>query len=148
MIKQRNKPEFYWDETIGLAKCTIKSEYGTFIGTAACHPDDYDMMSEKVGCEIAYGRAAIKSLIYERDCIIKPSLKALKQLYYSMNRSKHFNPKAYETKMIWNQIRNWQYDLDIINAIINKEKEILKDYINTKENLYQNIRKRRNGGQK
>jgi hypothetical protein len=106
------------------------------------------MMSEKVGCEIAYSRAAIKSLIHERDCVIKPALSALKQLYYSMKHSKKFNPKSYEAKMLWGQIYNWQFDLDTVNGILAREKEILQDYIQTKEILYQNIRKQRNSGQK
>ena len=96
--------EFYWDEGIGFAKCTLKTQYGEFTGVAQCHPDDEDMMSEKVGCEIAYARATINSLIHARDNVIKPSLKALKQLYYSMKNSKHYNSKSYENKMLWSQI--------------------------------------------
>ena len=86
------KPIFHYDKETGCSTCVIETKYGKFSGTACCHPDDMDMASEKVGCEIAYSRAAIDSLKYERDNVIKPSLKALKQLYYSMNRSKRFNP--------------------------------------------------------
>lgn len=107
-----------------------------------------DMMSEKVGCEIACSRALIDSLIYERDCVIKPSLKALRQLYYSMKHSKNFNPKSYEAKMLWSQIRNWEIDLTMVCNMIATERKMLNDYIHTKEALYQNIRKQRQGGQK
>lgn len=96
-----NTPKFKWYGEIGKAICQLHTKYGVFGGTASCHPDDKDMMSEKVGCEIAYSRAAINSLKYERDCIIKPSLKALRQLYFSMKHSKKFNPKSYEAKMLW-----------------------------------------------
>lgn len=143
----KNKPIFIWNKETGIAECYIKNEYGTFVGTATCHPDDQDMMSEKVGCEIAYSRAAIKSFIYERDCIIKPSIKALKQLYYSMKHSKNFNPKSYETKMLWGQLKNWQYDLDTIKQLIDAERKMVNAYIDTKEKLYQNIRKQRKDGQ-
>ena len=96
-----NTPKFEWYEEDRQAICKLHTKYGVFTGIASCHPDDVDMMSEKVGCEIAYSRAAIESLKYERDCIIKPSLKSLRQLYFSMKHSKKFNPKSYEAKMLW-----------------------------------------------
>ena len=141
------KPIFHYDKETGCSTCIIETKYGKFSGTACCHPDDMDMASEKVGCEIAYSRAAIDSLKYERDNIIKPSLKALKQLYYSMNRSKKFNPKSYEYKMLKRQIECWEFDLAVVNDMIDTEKTWIRDYINTKEALYQNIRANRNNGQ-
>lgn len=144
---KNNKPIFHYDKETGCSTCIIETKYGKFSGTACCHPDDMDMASEKVGCEIAYSRAAIDSLKYERDNVIKPSLKALKQLYYSMNRSKKFNPKSYEYKMLKRQIECWEFDLSVINDMINTERTWIRDYINTKEALYQNIRANRNNGQ-
>lgn len=144
---KNNKPIFHYDKETGCSTCIIETKYGKFSGTACCHPDDMDMASEKVGCEIAYSRAAIDSLKYERDNVIKPSLKALKQLYYSMNRSKKFNPKSYEYKMLKRQIECWEFDLAVINDMINTERTWIRDYINTKEALYQNIRANRNNGQ-
>lgn len=141
------KPIFHYDKETGCSTCVIETKYGKFSGTACCHPDDMDMASEKVGCEIAYSRAAIDSLKYERDNIIKPSLKALKQLYYSMRHSKKFNPKSYENKMLKRQIENWEMDLNNINTMIKSEKDWIRDYINTKEILYTNIRNNRNKGQ-
>lgn len=141
------KPIFHYDKETGCSTCVIETKYGKFSGTACCHPDDMDMASEKVGCEIAYSRAAIDSLKYERDNVIKPSLKALKQLYYSMNRSKRFNPKSYEYKMLKRQIECWEFDLAVIGDMIDTEKTWIRDYINTKEALYQNIRANRNSGQ-
>ena len=142
-----NTPKFEWYEEDRQAICKLHTKYGTFTGIANCHPDDEDMMSEKVGCEIAYSRAAIESLKYERDNVIKPSLKALKQLYYSMNRSKRFNPKSYEYKMLKRQIECWEFDLAVISDMIDTERTWIRDYINTKEALYQNIRANRNNGQ-
>lgn len=144
---KNNKPTFEWNENKGIAICVIHTPYGDFGGSATCHTDDKDMMSEKVGCEIAYCRATIKMLVFQRDCQIKPALKALKQLYYSMKHSKHFNKKSYEAKMLWSQIRNWTYDLNTVNNMIATEKQMLNDYIHTKEILYQNIRKQRQNGQ-
>ena len=144
---KNNRPIFHYNKETGCSTCIIETKYGKFSGTACCHPDDMDMASEKVGCEIAYSRAAIDSLKYERDNVIKPSLKALKQLYYSMNRSKKFNPKSYEYKMLKRQIECWEFDLAVINDMINTERTWIRDYINTKEALYQNIRANRNNGQ-
>ena len=144
---KNNRPIFHYDKETGCSTCVIETKYGKFSGTACCHPDDMDMASEKVGCEIAYSRAAIDSLKYERDNVIKPSLKALKQLYYSMNRSKRFNPKSYEYKMLRRQIECWEFDLAVIGDMIDTERTWIRDYINTKEALYQNIRANRNSGQ-
>lgn len=141
------KPIFHYNKETGCSTCIIETKYGKFSGIACCHPDDMDMASEKVGCEIAYSRAAIDSLKYKRDNVIKPSLKALKQLYYSMNRSKKFNPKSYEYKMLKRQIECWEFDLAVINDMIDTERTWIRDYINTKEALYQNIRTNRNSGQ-
>jgi hypothetical protein len=141
------QPIFDYNETTATATCCLEFDNQVFIGTAQAHPDDMDMASEKVGCEIAYSRAAIDSLKYERDNVIKPSLKALKQLYYSMNRSKRFNPKSYEYKMLKRQIECWEFDLAMISDMIDTERTWIRDYINTKEALYQNIRANRNSGQ-
>lgn len=64
-----------------------------------------------------------------------------------MKHSKQFNKNSYEAKMLWSQIRNWTYDLDTINEMITAIRTMLKDYIETKEHLYQHIRKQRQIGQ-
>lgn len=138
-----NQPKFSFEN--GIARCVLSTKYGTFTGEAKCHPDDFDMESEKVGCEIAYTRAFIVALTHERDNVIKPSLKALKQLLYSMKHSKKFNKKSYENKMLWSQIQNWQFDLNTINKIIANEKEGLRQYIKIKDDLYKRLRAQRNG---
>ena len=136
-----NQPEFYFEN--GISRCIITTKHGKFEGIAKCHPDDHDMESEKTGCEIAYYRATLAALKHARNNVIKPSLQALKQLYYSMNRSKYYNKKSYESKMLWSQIQNWQFDLDTINKMIATTKQSLTEYIKIKEELYQSIRKNR-----
>lgn len=145
---KNNKPTFEWNSDAGIAICIIHTPYGDFEGSATCHTDDKDMMSEKVGCEIAYCRATIKMLTFQKECQIKPALKALKQLYYSMKHSKKFNPKSYENVMLRRQIQNWEFDLSIVNDMLNTERKYLNDYITTKELLYQDLRAKRNNGQK
>lgn len=138
------KIEFKHYKETGISVCKIKDKDLTFVGKAKCHPDDEDMKSEKVGCEIAYSRAVIEALKHKRDCVIKPSLRALRQLYFSMKNSKKFNPKAYETKMMWRQIQNWQFDLTTINEMLATERKNLHKYITEKEKFYESIRKNRN----
>lgn len=94
-------PQIEWEENIGLASCTLTDTYDRkYIGTSICHPDDLDMMNEKTGCEIAHRRAEIMMLKGYVKNELKPRLRALKQLYYSMNRSQYFNEKSYENKML------------------------------------------------
>ena len=95
----KNQPIFEWDEDLGLASCILTDGENVFYGSAQCHSADSDMMNEKTGCEIAFRRARIESIKYYRDeC--KTKLAAVNQLYYSINKSKKFNPKSYESKML------------------------------------------------
>lgn len=102
-----------------------------------------DMASEKTGCDFAYRRACIKVLqAYKKE--LKTELRALNQLYYSMNRSKYFNPKSYENKMLQRQIHQKQEDIQYVNDSIENTKEELRYIIKEKDKFYQGIRKHRN----
>lgn len=139
----KNQPIFSWDAETGVASCILDSNAGVFVGTAKCHPDDVDMQSEKTGCEIAYRRAYINMLRHYRDNEIKPALAALKQLYYTMNRSKRFNEKSYENVMLQRQIRLKELDLDTTREMLATKEESLRSLITEKEKFYQRIRKNR-----
>ena len=136
------EPVYTWDGVI--ATCTIIDDQGRkFIGEAYVHETDMDFASEKTGCTIAGYRASIQYLKSVKRDILKPQLAALKQLYYSMNRSKYYDKKSYANKMLWNQIRIKEEDLITVSAEIEKYKQALKIYINDKEEFYQATRKRR-----
>lgn len=140
MLKQSSS----WDAENYKATYTIEDECGRqFIGTAIAHEEDYDFATELAGTEIAYLRATIKYLQSIKRDILKPQLAALKQLYYSINRSKQFNPKSYESKMLFNQIEIKEEDIKAINIEIYKHKEFLRDYINNKDKAFKILRKRR-----
>ena len=132
------KPFFSWCEDTGTAVCIIDNK---FQGFAQCHEDDEDMKSEKVGYNLAYNRALLKLLKHKRNNEIKPSLKALKQLYYSMKHSSRFNEHSYEAIMLNRQIRNWEIDLEGIEDAINFLQKHIDQYIADKEIFYQKIRK-------
>lgn len=140
------KAKFDWDPDIRMATCEIDmKDDGVFIGTAFCHEDDMDMCSELTGQTIAYFRASIAYYKFLKNNRIKPGLKALNQAYYSMNRSKKFNPDAYETKLLLSQINIYKADLEGIKEAINILEKDLKAYIDVKDEKYKKMRLWRQG---
>ena len=138
----KNLPMFDWDNERGSASCLFTDGEKVYTGFALCHPDDMDMAGEKTGCEIALRRAKINALRGYRD-ELKIQLKALNQLYYSMNKSTHFNEKSYENKMLQRQIRRINFDLATAKEMITSERQELREYLQKKEEFYNKIRKMR-----
>ena len=136
----KNTPYIEWDDENKAATCVLYYKNKVFYGMATCHPDDMDFANEYTGEHIAYLRAMIEALNWERDCEIKPALAALKQVYYSMNCSKKYNPKSYEAKMLYHQIQIKQDDLEQAKLLINKYKLELHDYIIKKDIFYKQLR--------
>lgn len=134
---------YEWQPEEGLAICKVYYNNMEFKGTASCHPDDIDMCSKMTGQTIAELRAEIKKLQHIRDNELRPQLKALKQLYYAMNRSKKYNKKSYESKMLYRAIKNISNELDMIKEILDDDRKFLKEYIDLKDIYYKNIRSRR-----
>lgn len=138
------QPTFMWDEESRTAICTLydKQSGKTYIGTATCHPDDVDFMSEKTGCDIAFRRAKIEFLRGLRD-EQKCQLQALKHVYHTMNRSKYFNPKSYENKMLQRHTHSIEFDLATTKEILANELQGLKYVIDEKDKFYKRTRARR-----
>lgn len=138
------QPIFDWNKDTGTALCVLTNGEYFYTGTAKCHPDDNDMMSQKVGFEIAFRRATVEAFKgYKKE--LKTKLSALNQLYYSINQSKDFNEKSYENKMLQRQIRLINFDLETTKEIIAEENKRLKEYIAEKDIFYNAIRKNRKG---
>ena len=135
----KKQPQIEWNEELKTATCIIEVDGKIYYGTATCHPHDYDMCSQKTGIEIAMKRASIQAYQHYRDCL-KERLAALNQFYYSINMSKHHNPKSYESKMLWRQINLIKTDLDTTKEIIVELKKELKTYIDEKDIFYKKIR--------
>ena len=127
-MAKRKQPFYDWNKEEGIATCILYDGENTFLGLATCHPDDKDFQSEKTGLYIAEARAEIQ---------------ALKQLYYSINHSKQYNKKSYESKMLYRQIRMKETDIEEVQLIINDRKADLKKYIDAKEEFYQSIKRNR-----
>ena len=138
----KHEPIFDWDEETGISSCIVSDGEKVYTGFAQCHPDDEDMKGQKTGCEIAFRRARINALRGYRD-ELKIQLKALNQLYYSMNRSAKFNKKSYENRMLQRQIRMINFDLATTKEMIATEQENLRTYIKEKDEFYKKTRMRR-----
>ena len=121
--------------------CEVTDNMGRiFRGESRCHPDDKDFESPITGGVIAEMRARIAAARTYRDDL-KIKLAALNQLLYSINKSSHFNPEAYETKMLRRQIRLMKDDLDIAKHQLAVLKVDLYEYINEKEKVHKYLRK-------
>jgi hypothetical protein len=62
-----------------------------------------------------------------------------------MNRSKKFNPDAYETKLLLSQINIYKADLEGIKEAISILEKDLKAYIDVKDEKYKKMRLWRQG---
>jgi hypothetical protein len=115
---KKDHTEFKWDEDMGYAQCYIYYKNQVFEGDALCHKDDIEHKSRTVGESLAQYRATRDYLAWVRDNEVLPQLKALNQLYYSMKHSTQFNPKSYEAKMLFRQIRQKEEDIRSIRQLI------------------------------
>lgn len=136
------EPLYAWHENTGTMVCSVEYHNKIYTGLAECHPNDEDMKSKKVGAYLAELRANRKFLQAQKN-EIKIKLAALNQLYYSMKHSTHFNPKSYEAKMLFRQIRGAEDDLDIVIKMIADNRIEEQRYINVKDEFYKQIRQNR-----
>lgn len=128
----------------GTARCTLvdRRKNREYTGIAICHEQDYDMESEKTGYHIASMRAYIQ---YIKACIkdSKSELQGLNGLFYSMKHSGKFNPKSYEAKMLYRQRKIKEKEIASLSDELYQAKHALKDYIDTKDEIYKTIRANR-----
>lgn len=129
-----------------ITTCILTDGTNTFHGIASCHDDDMEFRSSLVGQEIAYNRAVIEYLRHCRDTEIKPKLQILNHLICSMKNSKHFNPKSYETKMIFRQINLYNDILLGLKeeiAVIQRNTQSLIQSKNETYTKFRNVRKKK-----
>ena len=148
-MKKEETTRFMYDEEKALATAIIYTPKGKiFIGTAQCHPEDMDFANALTGQEIAYRRASIKLLQDVRDNELKPGLQALNSYLYSINEGKYFDKKNPMVKILYHNIAQRQEELSMVNEMIKTEREQLIDYLKSKEDLYNRLRKARAGSGK
>ena len=132
--------EFVFDEENGTTICVMKYDNRDFMGTAVCAPEDMDYLSKKTGQEIAFNRASIEILKYDKFCLTQ-ELKGLKSLYYSIKHSKKYNPKSYEAIMLRHQINMRENDIAQLKVDIKTTQQYIKNYIDQKDKAYKIWRK-------
>ena len=127
--------EFNFDEENGTTICVMKYDNRDFMGTAVCAPEDMDYLSKKTGQEIAFNRASVEVLKYDKFCLTQ-ELKGLKSLYYSIKHSKKYNPKSYEAIMLRHQMNMRENDIAQLKVDIKTTQQYIKNYINQKDKAY------------
>lgn len=140
---KHNKPRFCWDPEAHIATCIVNVNDKVFCGVATCHPEDLDFESEKVGCNIAYARAAISVLQDRVNNDLKPRLASLHQLYYAINRSKYYDAGSYPARMLMQHMEHLTDEITATKEQIKKVKADLRQYIADKEKLYDTMRTNR-----
>ena len=137
------KSKIIWNEETGETLCSYTFHGRTFYGRSICHPDYQEFKSQYVGGTIAEARAQLSALIQWRDCELKPGLKALKQLYYSVNTSKYYDSESYMAKMLQRQIELKEMDISTANEQITEIKKYLKDYVKNTCKVQSSLRRQR-----
>lgn len=132
-----------FDPVDGIAHVTFIIGDKEFRGTAICHEQDKDMMSEKTGLYLAEQRATIAYLQDARDNDIKPKLQMLEHIYDGFQQSKYFNEKSYESRFIRRQIRFLENDLTTINETLAETRKNITRTIIEKDKFYRDVRKHR-----
>lgn len=134
------KTYFDWDPIDGKAFCVMIYKGNKFYGSAHCHKDDKDFMSEITGCTIAEARAKIKVMQHIKNNEIKPALTTLYHIISSFESNSRYDPECPEYKFIWRQINVNEEELTKIRSSIADEKKFLKEYIDQKEKNYEKLR--------
>lgn len=140
----KHEPKFYFNPDEGSSLCVLQTKSKTYIGTAQCHKNDRDMLSEKTGCEIAYHRAIINSL-KDRKNELTLKLAGLKEYYHTMNCSKYFNENDYAIRRLSSHMSMLDEDIAITKDLIKEEQDYLKKYMTDKADFYEKIRRNRKG---
>ena len=131
----KQEPKFKYDQEAGVTICQYEDKYGRmFLGTAMCAPEDEDVKSEFTGYSIAEFRAKID---YAKTLKIDKLMRyeALRDLYYSMQHSSHYNPKSYEARRIKKHYMQALGELKEAKATYRELQAGLRNYIKAKEKI-------------
>lgn len=124
-----------YDEESGISNIIIATEIGNFYGYAFLHPDDKNVASSFLGCEIAEYRATIE---YFREKLkrINISLNTLYELQYALNDftplviNKRITQKEQYKKELQENIKSLQ---EVINNKVENRLLIIKKLEEIKE---------------
>ena len=129
-----------WNEEDGITIYKVQDKDKYYVGVSECHPDDKEFQSQEFGQALATVRATIEFLRNTRDNEIAPQLKIVKHLYTNITKSKLYNPKSHEAKMIRRKYYQLQDQYEAIRDEIKMFKDQESYLIDTKESFNQLIR--------
>ena len=123
-----------------ISTCTISYKDKIFVGIAKCHPEDEDMVSERVGAVIAESRASIKYFQYLKE----KTKHQLEILYHLLTYRNKEQKRTKEQKQIYKLYTKLQKEIIFFNERIELEKKLLKEYINEKDKVFKKLREKEN----
>lgn len=129
--------DYFWDPDGNVCTCVITYDGKEFMGIANCHPNDKDVCSTFTGENIAGNRAFIKVIQYIKNTEIDKPLNLLTNLYKNMETSYRFNPKSFEAKQLYREIKEFQKAQQVAKETIASIKAELKQYIDDKDKAAQ-----------
>lgn len=129
--------DYFWDPSGNVCTCVVTYDGREFMGTATCHPNDKDVRSHFTGENIAGNRAFIKVVQYIKSNDIDKPLNLLTNLYKNMETSHRFNPKSFEAKQLYREIKEYQKAQEVAKETIASIKAELKQYIDDKDKAAQ-----------
>jgi len=130
-----------YDQDTGISKVWIRTEIGTFSGTAYLHDEDRDIASNFEGCRYAEMRAVIK-YVHTKVKTLKVKYSALLDVDNSFKATKPYVENKY-TRILDNKLNNLDNQIKDLELYEEKLKQSLyyqmSNYRKTKEILNKKI---------
>jgi len=134
--------KFIQQPDLHCTTCNRKVHDKVYTGMAKCHPNDYDFENELTGQHYAYVRSLLSEMRAQRDTL-KAELKSLNHLYDILAQNDKVSKRSIECYTIRRQIKLKERDLQDMKDLIKETQSNLRNTINTKDKLYNVIRKQR-----
>ena len=135
------KITFDYDPELHRTTCKRTVHNKIYIGTAQCHPHDYDFENTLTGQHYAYTRSMLKEMCDRRD-EYKIQLKTLKHLYniFEQNCGDCSSSECYYLRQ---QMKYVQRDIEEMKDLIKETRHDLRSTIAEKDRLYSKLREKR-----
>lgn len=135
------KITFDYDPELHRTTCRRQVHNKIYVGTAQCHPHDYDFENTLTGQHYAYTRSMLKEMCELRD-VYKIQLKTLKHLYniFEQNCGDLSSSECYYLRK---QMQYVQRDIDEMKDLIKETRNDLRTTIAEKDRLYSKLRENR-----
>lgn len=137
------KITFTYDPELHKTTCQRSVHNKIYIGTAQCHPHDYDFENKLTGQHYAYTRSMLKEMCQLRD-EYKIQLKALRHLYNIYEQNPAIDLNSNECYYLRRQMQVMQRNIEDMKYLIGETRTDLRTTIAEKDKLYAKLRASRN----